>query len=84
MMFSSMILFVIIHMNDVFKILNYSNVPKLYKPIIEIKDISSDTITIKNNTTDKEPFIINNLSNDIIIDNGGKYSKGPGSKSSKW
>ena len=53
-----------------FKVLNSSNINKPYKPVIELKNISSENIQISNLTTNKSPFIINNLSNkDIIIDN---------------
>lgn len=53
-----------------FEILNSSNINKPYKPVIELKNISSENIQISNLTTNKSPFIINNLSNkDIIIDN---------------
>ena len=56
--------------DEEFKVLNDSNINKPYKPIIELKNISSDSIKISNLTTLKSPFIINNLSNkDIVIDN---------------
>ena len=53
-----------------FEIFNPSNVNKEYKPVIEISNISSSKITITNNTTQKEPFIINNLNGEnVYIDN---------------
>ena len=56
--------------DEEFKVLNDSNINKPYKPIIELKNISSDSIKISNLTTLKSPFIINNLSNkDVTIDN---------------
>ena len=60
----------VIKPNAKFDVLNSSNIDKPYKPIIELKNISSKNIQISNLTTNKSPFIINNLSNkDIIIDN---------------
>ena len=60
----------VIRPNAKFEVLNSSNIDKPYKPIIELKNISSKNIQISNLTTNKSPFIINNLSNkDIIIDN---------------
>lgn len=55
---------------NAFVILNKSNINKPYKPIIELKNISSEVVEISNLTTNKSPFIINILSKkDIVIDN---------------
>lgn len=59
----------VVNNGKVFIVLNYSNISKPHKPIIELKNVSSDTITIKNATTNKDPFVINNISKDIFIDN---------------
>lgn len=59
----------IINPKKKFNVLNSSNISKPYKPVIELKNISSESIQIHNLTTNKTPFIINTLSNkDIIID----------------
>lgn len=53
-----------------FIIQNDSNVNKPCKPIIEIQNISSESIKIHNLTTNKKPFIINtNASKNIVVDN---------------
>lgn len=59
----------IVNTGNKFIIFNSSNLNTLYKPIIELKDIASNTITIINTTIGKEPLILNNLSKDIVIDN---------------
>ena len=60
----------VVNPTNEFNVLNSSNINKPYKPVIELKNISSENIQISNLTTNKSPFIINNLSNkDIIIDN---------------
>lgn len=53
-----------------FNIVNPSNISKPYKPIIEIKNISDSNIIITNTTTNKTPFIIEDVAGkDIFIDN---------------
>lgn len=53
-----------------FGIYNYSNYDDSYKPVITLKNISSDEITITNQTTGKAPFDIYNLNGntEIIVD----------------
>ena len=56
--------------SEEFIVQNDSNVSKPCKPIIEIGNISSESISIYNFTTNKEPFIINTRSSEnITIDN---------------
>lgn len=54
-----------------FEIENYSNIDNNYKPIITLSNISSNSITITNTTTEKTSFTISNLtsSDKIYIDN---------------
>ena len=53
-----------------FVLLNNSNINKPCKPIIELSNISSETIQITNLTTQKAPFVINTQSSkSIVIDN---------------
>lgn len=54
-----------------FDMYNYSNYDNSYKPVITLKNISSDSITITNHTTGKTPFEIYNLGNEnqVCIDN---------------
>lgn len=55
---------------DKFIVSNTSNVNKPCKPIIELSNISSETIKITNLTTEKSPFILNTQSSkNIVIDN---------------
>ena len=51
-------------------IYNPSNIKENYKPVVELKNISSSNVIISNTSLSKEPFEINNLSGkDIFIDN---------------
>lgn len=53
-----------------FSIVNPSNISKPYKPIIELKNIMTPSITITNTTSNKNSFTIENLSDkDVYIDN---------------
>ena len=53
-----------------FVLTNSSNINKTCKPVIELNNISSETIQITNLTTNRTPFIVNtNSSKSIIIDN---------------
>lgn len=53
-----------------YSVYNYSNVNKPYKPIIELYDVNSSYIVIKNNTTKKNMVLSNlDLGVNIIIDN---------------
>ena len=50
-----------------FEIYNYSNIDNAYKPVITLSNISSNSVTLTNNTTKKEPFHIENLTNSDVI-----------------
>lgn len=54
-----------------FEIYNYSNADNSYKPVITLSNITSNYVTLTNNTTKKEAFRIENLtkSDTIYIDN---------------
>lgn len=54
-----------------FDMYNYSNYDNSYKPVITLKNISSDNITITNHTTGKTPLEISNLYGEtqVYIDN---------------
>lgn len=53
-----------------YNVYNYSNIKKAYKPIIELKSINSNTVSIRNDTTGNALTIDNiEIGVDIIIDN---------------
>ena len=50
-----------------FTLYNHSNSDNNYKPVIKLSNISTDSISLTNETTKKTSFFINNLTNSDII-----------------
>lgn len=50
-----------------FEIYNFSNIDNAYKPVIVLRDITTNYIRLTNTTTNKEPFLIENLTKGEVI-----------------